>query len=116
MYICWAEAWDLGDNSSEDFWERFPIGRGHFGVSYRQETMCEWFPIVVKRFGLPYRQETMREGFPIEVMHIGLPYRQETIRPEISRLRFAPLEMTGRRDTIVLHTDRKLCAKGFLLK
>lgn len=51
MCICWAEAWDLGDNSSEDFGEKFPIGRGHFGVSYRQETMREGIPIVVKHIG-----------------------------------------------------------------
>ena len=29
--------------------------------------------------------------------HFRFPYRPETIRPEISRLRFAPLEMTNRR-------------------
>ena len=74
----------MGDNSSEDFGEKFPIGRGHFGVSYRQETMRERFPTEVKRFGLPYRQETMCERFPIEMKH----YAQ--------------------------HTDRKLFANGFL--
>ena len=70
--------------------------------------MRKGFPIELRHIGLPYQQETIRDGFPIAMRHIGLPYRQETIRPEISRLRFAPLEMTGRRDTIVLHTDRKL--------
>ena len=49
------------------------------------------------------------------VTHIGVSYRQETVRPEISRLRFAALEMTGRENTTVFLTGRKLLAKGFLL-
>ena len=49
------------------------------------------------------------------VKHIGASYRQETVRPEISRLRFAALEMTGRENTTVFLTGRKLLAKGFLL-
>ena len=47
-------------------------------------------------------------------------YRQETFRPEISRLRFAPLEMTERHGAavfqhgaIAFHTGRKLFANGF---
>jgi hypothetical protein len=40
--------------------------------------------------------------------------RQETIRPEISRLRFAPLEMTERHVTIAFHLSRKPFANGFL--
>jgi hypothetical protein len=40
--------------------------------------------------------------------------RQETFRPEISRLRFAPLEMTERHGAAVFHTNKKLFMKGFL--
>ena len=40
--------------------------------------------------------------------------RQETFRPEISRLRFAPLEMTERHGAIAFHLSRKLFANGFL--
>ena len=40
-------------------------------------------------------------------------YRQETFRPEISRLRFAPLEMTERHVTIAFHRGRKLFAYSF---
>ena len=41
----------------------------------------------------------------------GVLLRQETFRQEISRLRFAALEMTGRRKTIVYHSGRKLVEK-----
>ena len=37
--------------------------------------------------------------------------RQETVRQEISRLRFAALEMTGEGETIVYHGGRKLVEK-----
>ena len=37
--------------------------------------------------------------------------RQETFRQEISRLRFAALEMTGEGETIVYHGGRKLVEK-----
>lgn len=41
-------------------------------------------------------------------------WRQETTRPEISRLRFAALEMTGRRGAVAEHSGRKLFADSFL--
>ena len=41
----------------------------------------------------------------------GVLLRQETFRQEISRLRFAALEMTGRKKTIVYHSGRKLVEK-----
>ena len=37
-------------------------------------------------------------------------------RWEISRLRFAALEMTARRGSVGIHHDRKLFADGFLLR
>ena len=94
--------------------EGFPIVVPHIGASYRQETIRKKFPIEVTHIGVSCRQETVREGFPIVVLCIGVSYRQETIRPEISRLRFAALEMTGRENTTVFLTDRKLFTKGFL--
>ena len=60
----------------------------HHGISYRQETVCVWFPI---RLGT-------------STFHIGRKLPGE----EISRLRFAALEMTGRRYTMVFHAHRKL--------
>ena len=45
----------------------------------------------------------------------GDSWRQETVWQEISRLRFAALEMTGEGETIVYHRGRKLLANGFLL-
>ena len=41
----------MGDNSSEDFGEKFPVVERHFGVSCRQETMREKFPIEVRHIG-----------------------------------------------------------------
>ena len=60
----------------------------HHGISYRQETVCVWFPI---RLGT-------------STFHIGRKLPGE----EISRLRFAALEMTERRGAMVFHAHRKL--------
>ena len=57
-------------------------------VSYRQETIRVWFPV--------------RHG--TDVFHTGKKLSGE----EISGLRFAALEMTGRRYTMVFHAHRKL--------
>ncbi len=46
----------------------------------------------------------------------GGTWRQETTRPEISRLRFAALEMTGQRGAVAEHDGRKLVATGFLCR
>ena len=57
-------------------------------VSYRQETVCVWFPI--------------RLGTDVFRIDRKLPGE------EISGLRFAALEMTGQRYTMVFHAHRKL--------
>ena len=44
----------------------------------------------------------------------GVACPQETVRREISRLRFAPLEMTKGRGSMAFLAHRKLFAKGFL--
>ena len=66
----------------------------HHGISYRQETVCVWFPI----------------RFSTAAFHTDRKLPGE----EISRLRFATLEMTGRRGADVFHDGRKLFAYGFL--
>ena len=60
-----------------------------------------------------YRQETfLRMVSCLAWLHC-VSSRQETFRPEISRLRFAPLEMTERHGAIAFHLSRKLFANGF---
>jgi hypothetical protein len=56
--------------------------------SYRQETICIWFPV----------------RLVANAFHIGRKLPGE----KISGLRFAALEMTGRRYTMVFHAHRKL--------
>ena len=91
------------------------MGVKHSGASYRQETISKKFPIEVTHIGVSCRQETVRIKFPIEVTHSGASYRQETIRPEISRLRFVALEMTGGQVLpLVLHAGRKRFDRRFL--
>ena len=46
--------------------------------------------------------------------HHCVSMHQKALRPEISRLRFAPLEMTERHGTIAFHIGRKLLAPSFL--
>ena len=102
-------------------------------VSYRQETFHKWFPIRHGSIAFHTGRKLSAYSFlsdmvPLRFSSIGnysqmvsypawfhcVSYRQETIRPEISRLRFAPLEMTERHGAIAFHTDRKLFANGFL--
>ena len=63
---------------------------------------------------ISYRQETFlrRVSCPAWLHAAACP--QETVRREISRLRFAPLEMTKGRGSMAFLTHRKLFAKGFL--
>ena len=58
--------------------------------------------------GVSYPQETVREGFPIRLGSIVFLPHRKLFAKEISRLRFAPLEMTKGRGSMVLLTYRKL--------
>ena len=101
-------------------------------VSYRQETIRVQFPIRHGSIAFHLHRKLLANGFlsgmaPLRFITAGNFWRmvshpawlhcvssqQETIRPEISRLRFAPLEMTERHGAIAFHTDRKLFANGF---
>ena len=103
-------------------------------VSYRQETVCEGFPARLGSTVFLIGRKLFAKGFLLDVAlwcflpagnfspivsystwHCGVSYRQETFRQEISRLRFATLEMTEARGSTVFLTGRKLFAKGFLL-
>ena len=103
-------------------------------VSYRQETVCEGFPTRRGSTVFLADRKLFAKGFLLDVAplcflpagnclrrvsypawHCGVSYRQETFRWEISRLRFATLEMTEGRGGMVFLTGRKLFAKGFLL-
>ena len=55
-----------------------------------------------------YRQETIRVWFPIRLGTAAFHTDRKLPGEEISRLRFAALEMTGRRYTMVFHAHRKL--------
>ena len=92
-------------------------------VSYRQETVCERFParrgstvfladrklfakgfllgVTLWRF-LPAGNYSRRGSYPAWLHCV--PCRQETSRQEISRLRFATLEMTEGRGGSMFHT------------
>ena len=102
-------------------------------VSYRQETFREWFPVRHGTTVFHLNRKLFANGFlsgmaPLRFISVGnysrivshptwyhcVSYRQETFRPEISRLRFAPLEMTERHDSTVFHRGRKLFAYRFL--
>ena len=85
-------------------WRFTPTGNCSRRVSYPTWHRC-----------VSYRQETIRVGFPIRLDTMAFHTGRELSGEEISRLRFASLEMTGRRGTNVFHTDRKLFAKGFPL-
>ena len=106
----------------------------HCGVSYRQETVCKWFPTRLGTVVFLTGRKLFAKGFllgvaPLCFLPTGnfsrrvsysawrhcVSYRQETFRWEISRLRFATLEMTEGRGGMVFLIDRKLFAKGFLL-
>lgn len=66
------------------------------------------FPVLRDDMGSSCRQENVGEGVPIRRDVIVFLTDRKLLAREISRLRFAPLEMTGRRDAIVFLTDRKL--------
>ena|GEM_PF-839222 len=102
-------------------------------VSYRQETFCEWFPIRHSSIAFHHDRKLFAYSFlpgmaPLRFIPAGnfshivscsawlhcVSYRQENSRPEISRLRFAPLEMTERHVTIAFHLSRKPFAYSFL--
>ena len=101
-------------------------------VSYRQETVGERFPIRLDStvfltdrklfaysflFGLapwcflPTGNCSRKVSCPPWLHAVSYP--QETVRREISRLRFAPLEMTKGLGSMVLLTYRKLFAYSF---
>ena len=103
------------------------------GVSCPQETVREGFPIRLGSMVFSTDRKLLAKGFlsdlnpqcflptgncsrmvscPAWLYGVSCP--QETVRREISRLRFAPLEMTGERGSMVFLTGRKLFAKGFL--
>ena len=96
-------------------------------VSYRQETFRKWFPLRHGAIAFHTNRKLFANGFqsgmtPLCFIAAGnyshiiscpawlhcVSYRQETFRPEISRLRFAPLEMTERHVAIAFHLHRKL--------
>ena len=102
-------------------------------VSSRQETIRKWFPIRHDSTVFHTDRKLFANGFlsgiaPLHFISAGnfsqmvscptwcryVSSRQKTFRPEISRLRFAPLEMTERHVTIAFHCGRKLFANGFL--
>ena len=110
----------------------FLFGMGQC-VSYGQETGCKKFPVRLGSTAFLTDRKLFPNSFlsglvPLCFISIGnylrmvsypvwfhcVSYRQETFRPEISRLRFAPLEMTERRGTTVFLADRKLVAYSFL--
>ena len=101
-------------------------------VSSRQETFRKWFPIRHDTTVFHTDRKLFANGFlsgmtPLCFIAAGnflrivsyptwcryVSSRQETFRPEISRLRFAPLEMTKRHGAAVFHLNRKLFANGF---
>ena len=125
----------------------------HHCVSYRQETVCEGFPTRRDTVVFLTDRKLFAKGFLPDVTlwcflpagnfspivsystwHCGVSYRQETFRWEISRLRFATLEMTEgtwrhcvsyrqgtvcegfptRRGTVVFLTGRNLFDGRFL--
>ena len=127
---------------------------GRHCASYRRETVREWFPIRHDTFVLHAGRKLFANGFLSDMISLCfmpagncsrivscptwlhcVSHRQETFRREISRLRFAALEMTGaagrhcasyrretvcewfpiRHDTFVFHSDRKLLANSFPL-
>ena len=101
-------------------------------VSYRQETFHKWVPIRHGSIAFHRGRKLFANGFlsdmvPLRFIAAGnfsrmvsclawrhcVSSRQETFRPEISRLRFAPLEMTERHGAAVSHRNRKLFAYSF---
>ena len=97
------------------------------GVSYPQETVREGFPIrlgsmvfftdrklfakgflsdLIPQCFLPTGNCSRKVSYSPWLHAVSCP--QETVRREISRLRFAPLEMTKGRGSMVLLTYRKL--------
>jgi hypothetical protein len=101
-------------------------------VSYRQETFCEWFPIRHGSIAFHTGRKLFANGFlsgmaPLRFIPTGnfsqmvscptwcryVSSRQEPFRPEISRLRFAPLEMTERHGSIAFHLSRNPFAYSF---
>ena len=58
--------------------------------------------------GVHAGKKMLVKGFLFSVTPLVLLTGRKLLAREISRLRFAPLEMTGRRDAIVFLTDRKL--------
>ena len=103
-------------------------------VSCRQETVCEGFPARLGTVVFLTDRQLFAYSFLLDVAPLCfLPAgnysrrvsystwlhcvscRQETSRQEISRLRFATLEMTEGRGSIVFLADRKLFAYSFLL-
>ena len=102
-------------------------------VSYRQKTFRVWFPIRHGAIAFHTGRKLFAYSFPsgmapLRFISTGnflrmvscpawcryVSSRQETFRPEISRLRFAPLEMTERHGSIAFHHGRKLFAYSFL--
>ncbi len=57
---------------------------------------------------ISYRQKTFCEGFPVRLDSMVLLAHRKLLAKEISRLRFAPLEMTKGRGSMVFLTYRKL--------
>ena len=106
-----------------------------WGVWYtwRQETIRKGFPTRHGESGIHSDRKLFAKGFlfgvgsmvyiaagnclrKVSYLTWGVWYtcRQKTLRWEISRLRFAALEMTGWHGTDGIHCYRKLCVKGFL--
>ena len=98
-------------------------GAWRHGVSYRQETICKWFPTRRDTVAFLTGRKLFAKGFLLGVTplcflptgnclrrvsystwHCVVSYRQETFRWEISRLRFAALEMTEGRGGSMFHT------------
>ena len=105
----------------------------HHRVSSQQETLREWFPVRHGAATFHTGRKLFANGFlsgmaPLRFIPAGnfsqmvsypawcryVSSRQEPFRPEISRLRFAPLEMTERHGAIAFHLNRKLFTNGFL--
>ncbi len=103
------------------------------GVLYRQETVRERFPVRLDSMVFLTDRKLFAYGFLSDLIpwcfipignysrmvscpawpH-GVSYPQETVGREISRLRFAPLEMTKGRGSMAFLAHRKLFAYSFL--
>ena len=84
-------------------WFSLPTGNCSRRVSY-----SAWL------HGVSYPQETIREGFPVRLGSMVFLTDRKLFAKEISRLRFAPLEMTKGRGSMLFLAHRKLFAGRFL--